>query len=167
MSHSSLFEYVKPTMAKNSSLPEMEGIALDAPMSLLNMTLADLVPSSHGGIDLLSKLHKNYHKDTFFDLIIKKPSEYHNFEVKDGQGINAKQTDWAAKLPAIEFAINSAHSESTGIAPAFLISGRMPQSMISISAPPTEFPLIHNFALKKKLALMVAHTYSCSTQLCS
>jgi transposase InsO family protein len=40
------------------------------------------------------------------------------------QCINAKQTDWVAKLPAIEFAINSARSESTGFAPFFLNSGK-------------------------------------------
>jgi hypothetical protein len=73
------------------------------------------------------------------------------------QCINAKQTDWVAKLPAIEFAINSARSESTGFAPFFLNSGRMPRSMIWNSAPPTEFPSIRNFALQKKLALMAAH----------
>jgi len=57
-----------------------------------------------------------------------------------GQCINAKKTDWVAKLPAIEFAINSARSESTGFAPFSLNSGRMPRSMIWNSASPTEFP---------------------------
>lgn len=73
------------------------------------------------------------------------------------QCINTKQTDWVAKLPAIEFAINSARSESMGFAPFFLNSERMPRSMIWNSAPPTEFPSIRNFALQKKLALMAAH----------
>jgi len=73
------------------------------------------------------------------------------------QCINDKQTDWVSKLPAIEFAINSARSESTGFAPFFLNSGRMPRSMIWNSAPLTEFPSIRNFALQKKLALMSAH----------
>jgi len=73
------------------------------------------------------------------------------------QCINSKQNDWVAKLPAIEFAINSARSESTGFAPFFLNSGRMPRAMIWTSAPPSEFPSIRNFALKKKLALMAAH----------
>ena len=35
------------------------------------------------------------------------------------QCINGKQTDWVSKLPAIEFVINSAQSESTGYAPFF------------------------------------------------
>ncbi|KAJ3499851.1 hypothetical protein NLJ89_g10053 [Agrocybe chaxingu] len=73
------------------------------------------------------------------------------------QCINEKQDDWVAKLPAIEFAINSARSESTGFAPFFLNSGRMPRSLIWDSAPRTEFPAIRNFALQKKLALMSAH----------
>jgi len=73
------------------------------------------------------------------------------------QCINAKQNDWVAKLPAIEFAINSARSESTGFAPFFLNAGRMPRAMIWTSAPPSEFPSIRNFALKKKMALMSAH----------
>ena len=359
---------IKPTVAKNSSPRETE--ALHAPMSIpLDTALTDLVSSSQEGIDLLSELRKNYHKDPFFELILKKPKEYRNFEVENGlvylkekesrlicipkvlingrsareiviseahsllahlgasktldylrdqcwwkdmvsdtksfcetcmtckrskpsnqkpygllnplsipgipwesigmdfvsplpessnrdgtydsitvviclltamvhlipsrinynarqlaelmfeevykhhglpkniisdrdvlftstfwghlhkllgtklkmssayhpqtdgsteranrtvtqmlrQCINAKQTDWVAKLPAIEFAINSARSESTGFAPFFLNSGRMPRSMIWNSAPPTEFPSVRNFALQKKLALMAAH----------
>jgi hypothetical protein len=50
------------------------------------------------------------------------------------QCINNKQTDWVSKLPAIEFAINSARSESTGYAPFFLNSGQMPRPMIWDSA---------------------------------
>jgi hypothetical protein len=73
------------------------------------------------------------------------------------QCINNKQTDWVSKLPAIEFAINSARSESTGYASFFLNSGRMPRPMIWDSAPKTEYPSIWNFALQKKLALMSAH----------
>lgn len=46
------------------------------------------------------------------------------------QCIDAKQKDWVSKLPAIEFAINSARSESTGYAPFFLNTGMMPRSMI-------------------------------------
>ena len=50
----------------------------------LDMALTDLVSSSQEGIDILSELHKNYDKDLFFDLILKKPSEYRNFEVENG-----------------------------------------------------------------------------------
>ena len=73
------------------------------------------------------------------------------------QCIHTNQKDWVAKLPAIEFAINSARSESTGFAPFFLNSGRMPRSMIWDSPASTEFPSVRNFALQKKLAIMSAH----------
>ena len=46
------------------------------------------------------------------------------------QCINNKQTDWISKLPAIEFAINSARSESTGFAPFFFNTRWMPRSLI-------------------------------------
>ncbi|KJA15263.1 hypothetical protein HYPSUDRAFT_98452, partial [Hypholoma sublateritium FD-334 SS-4] len=46
------------------------------------------------------------------------------------QCIDSKQTDWVAKLPSIEFAINSSRSASTGYAPFFLNTGLMPRSMI-------------------------------------
>ncbi|KAJ3500546.1 hypothetical protein NLJ89_g9745 [Agrocybe chaxingu] len=73
------------------------------------------------------------------------------------QCINTKQTDWVSRLPAIEFAINSARSESTGYAPFFLNTGWMPRSMIWDSAPKEEYPSVRNFALQRKLALMSAH----------
>ena len=73
------------------------------------------------------------------------------------QCIHPNQKDWVAHLPAIEFAINSARSVSTGYAPFFLNFGRMPRTMIWDSAPSTEFPAIREFALQKKLALMAAH----------
>jgi hypothetical protein len=74
------------------------------------------------------------------------------------QCVNDKQTDWVSKLPAIEFAVNSARSESTGYAPFFLNTGRMPRSML-IDPPATskEFPSVRNFAIQKRLALMAAH----------
>ena len=73
------------------------------------------------------------------------------------QCIHPDQKNWVSKLPAIEFAINSARSESTGFAPFFLNFGRMPRSMIWNSAPDAEFPSVRNFAQQKKLALMSAH----------
>ena len=42
------------------------------------------------------------------------------------QCVAPKQQDWAAKLPRIEFAINSARSETMGYTPFFLNSGQMP-----------------------------------------
>ena len=58
------------------------------------------------------------------------------------QCIDPNQKDWVTKLPAIEYAINSARSESTGFAPFFLNFGRMPRSMLWTSAPSTEFPSV-------------------------
>jgi len=73
------------------------------------------------------------------------------------QCIGDKQTDWVAKLPSVEFAINSARSESTGFAPFFLNTGRMPCAMIWDYAPKEEYPSVRAFALQRKLALMSAH----------
>ena len=73
------------------------------------------------------------------------------------QCINPNQKDWVSKLPTIQFAINSARSESTGYAPFFLNNGRMPRAMIWNDASPTEFSNVRQFALKKKLALISAH----------
>jgi RNase H-like domain found in reverse transcriptase/Reverse transcriptase (RNA-dependent DNA polymerase)/Integrase zinc binding domain/Retroviral aspartyl protease/Zinc knuckle len=73
------------------------------------------------------------------------------------QCIQPDQKDWVARLPAIEFAINSARSESTGYAPFFLNFGRMPRNMIWNSALRDEYPSVRDFALTKKLALMSAH----------
>ena len=73
------------------------------------------------------------------------------------QCIHPNQKDWVTKLPAIEFAINSARSASTGYAPFFLNFGRMPRSMIWNHASSEEYPAVRNFAMQKKLALMSAH----------
>ena len=73
------------------------------------------------------------------------------------QCVAPDQKDWVTKLPAIEFAINSARSESTGFALFFLNFGRMPWTMLWTSAPSTEFPSVREFALQKKLAIMAAH----------
>jgi hypothetical protein len=73
------------------------------------------------------------------------------------QCVHPNQQDWVAKLPAIEFAINSARSESTGFAPFFLNFGRMPRAMLWTSTPSTEFPSVRKLALQKKLAIMAAH----------
>lgn len=71
--------------------------------------------------------------------------------------VNNRQTDWAFKLPAIEFALNSARSDSTGFSPFFLNHGRMPRAMVWNSAPQSEFPAVRNFALTRKLAIISAH----------
>ncbi|KAJ3505227.1 hypothetical protein NLJ89_g7527 [Agrocybe chaxingu] len=71
--------------------------------------------------------------------------------------IEPLQKDWAQKLPAIEFAINSARSESTGFAPFFLNSGRMPRSFIWDSNEPEKYPGVRVFAQRMKTAVMRAH----------
>ena len=73
------------------------------------------------------------------------------------QCINPDQKDWVSKLPAIQFVINSARSESTGYAPFFLNNGQMPQMMIWNAAAPAEYSNVREFAQKKKLVLMSAH----------
>lgn len=73
------------------------------------------------------------------------------------QCVNPNQKDWVSKLPAIEFAINSTRSESTGFAPFFLNFGWMPQSMVWTSSLSTEFPALRSFTLQKKLAVMAVH----------
>ena len=73
------------------------------------------------------------------------------------QYIKLNQKDWVLRLPAIEFAINSARLESTGFAPFFLNSGRMPRSLIWDSNKPTQYPGVRIFAQQMKLAVMQAH----------
>jgi hypothetical protein len=73
------------------------------------------------------------------------------------QCVQPDQKDWVTKLPAIEFAINSARSESTGYAPFFLNTGRMPRSMIWDSAGPDEYPGVRVYAQRMKDAVMAAH----------
>ena len=46
------------------------------------------------------------------------------------QCVNSKQSDWVIKLPAIEFAMNSARSSTTGFSPFYLNYGRNPSPMI-------------------------------------
>ncbi|KAF7763831.1 hypothetical protein Agabi119p4_8368 [Agaricus bisporus var. burnettii] len=71
--------------------------------------------------------------------------------------VSADQKNWVQKLPAIEFAINSMRSETTGFAPFFLNSGRMPRSLIWNSETPKEFAGVRNFAMRMKLAILQAH----------
>jgi hypothetical protein len=73
------------------------------------------------------------------------------------QCVDEKQKDWVIKLPAIEFAINSARSASTGYTPFFLNTGHMPRSMIWDSAKQSEYLGVRNFAIQRKIALMAAH----------
>ena len=71
--------------------------------------------------------------------------------------ITPNQCDWVNKLPAIEFAINSARSESTGYAPFFLNSGRIPRTFVWNDPGKDEYPSVRSFALCMKQAVMAAH----------
>ena len=71
------------------------------------------------------------------------------------QCVGLDQRDWAVKLPAVEFAINSARSSTTGFSPFQLNYGRNPSSMIWKSED--EFPGVQKFAKQMKLAVMSAH----------
>ena len=73
------------------------------------------------------------------------------------QCVGPNQRDWVSKLPAIEFAINMARSESTGYAPFFLNTGRMPRPMIWDGAAADEYPGVRAYAQKVKAAVMAAH----------
>jgi hypothetical protein len=67
------------------------------------------------------------------------------------------QKDWVQKLPGIQFAINSARSESTGFAPFFLNHGRIPKTMIWENPDGSRYPGVVKFAERMKLAIFSAH----------
>jgi hypothetical protein len=73
------------------------------------------------------------------------------------QCVHPNQKDWVAKLPAIEFAMNSARSETTGYSPFFLNMGRMPQSLIWNPDRTRDYPGVANFVLQRRLAIISAH----------
>jgi hypothetical protein len=71
------------------------------------------------------------------------------------QCVQPDQKDWAVKLPAIEFAMNSARSDSSGMTPFYLNYGRTPSPIIWNAK--SEYPGVHKFAQDIKLAVMSAH----------
>ncbi|EJD38758.1 DNA/RNA polymerase [Auricularia subglabra TFB-10046 SS5] len=62
---------------------------------------------------------------------------------------------WAIKLPAIEFALNSAVSETTGFSPFFLNYGQHPRALKWNNNSP--YPGVIKFAQMMKIAIMQAH----------
>jgi hypothetical protein len=66
--------------------------------------------------------------------------------------VGPHQRDWVSRLPAIEFAINSSRSETTGYAPFFLNSGRMPRTFIWNNPTKDEYPSVRAFAQRMKQA---------------
>lgn len=73
------------------------------------------------------------------------------------QCVSPHQKDWAVKLPAIEFAINAARSETMGFAPFILNYGRMPRMFIWDSADHSEYPEVRTITQKMKAVLIAAH----------
>lgn len=71
------------------------------------------------------------------------------------QCVSPNQTDWAQKLPAIEFALNSARSETTGFSPFYLNYGRLPYPMIWESE--SKYPGVRVLAERMKDAILTAH----------
>ena len=71
------------------------------------------------------------------------------------QCVRPDQKDWVMKLPAVEFAVNSARSSTTGFSPFQLNYGRNPSPMIWNTQD--EFPGVRKFAEKMKMAIMSAH----------
>ncbi|KAF8687904.1 hypothetical protein RHS03_09849, partial [Rhizoctonia solani] len=68
---------------------------------------------------------------------------------------NRAQRDWAIQLPTIEFAINSARSETTGFSPFKLNYGRMPRPLLVRTN--TELNGVKEYARAIRHALMTAH----------
>jgi len=71
------------------------------------------------------------------------------------QCVNTRQKDWVTKLPAIEFAMNSARSSTTGFTPFYLNYGRNPSPMIWKGEE--VYPGVRQFAENMKEAIMSAH----------
>src|SRR6266436_2569673 len=69
--------------------------------------------------------------------------------------VRPDQRDWAVKLSMAEFAINASSNASTGFALFKLIYGHMPK--MCLTAPPSDYPGVNDFAQKVKENLMAAH----------
>lgn len=61
------------------------------------------------------------------------------------------------RLQEIEFAINLSRSETTGYAPFFLNSGRLPRSFVWNDATSDGYPSVGVFAQSMEMAVMSAH----------
>ena len=71
------------------------------------------------------------------------------------QCVSPKQKDWASKLPAIEFAMNSAQSSTTSFTPFYLNYGRNPSLMIWKGEE--VYPGVRQFTENMKEAIMSTH----------
>ncbi|CAG8672995.1 2126_t:CDS:2, partial [Acaulospora colombiana] len=73
------------------------------------------------------------------------------------QAIGGRDARWIERLPAIEWAMNAARSETTGFSPFFLNFGYRPRPLIWNNADKDEYPGVHAFAQRMKDAIMQAH----------
>ena len=71
------------------------------------------------------------------------------------QCIGPKQKDWATKLPAIKFAMNSARSSTTGFTPFFLNYRQNPSPLVWKGEE--VYPGVHQFANNMKEVIMSPH----------
>ncbi|KAJ3474054.1 hypothetical protein NLI96_g12674 [Meripilus lineatus] len=71
------------------------------------------------------------------------------------QCVKPDQKDWVQKLPAIELAMNTARSDTTGFSPFFLNYGQMPRSLVWEND--FKYPGVQEFATRMKEAIMAAH----------
>lgn len=71
------------------------------------------------------------------------------------QCVSPDQKDWVSKIPAIEFAMNSASSATTGFPPFVLNHGMMPRSMVWKGN--SDYPGVRIFAQRMKDAILTAH----------
>ncbi|PIL30265.1 hypothetical protein GSI_07443 [Ganoderma sinense ZZ0214-1] len=147
------------------------------PYGLLNPLAVPSKPWEAVGVDFVGPLPESRNRDGTFDKIttiidlltgmvhlVPSRQDYKAPEVAElmfsemlRQCIGPNQKDWVSKLPGIEFAINLARSESTGFAPFFLNTGRLPRVMVWDAAGPEEYPGVRSFAQKVKNAVMAAH----------
>lgn len=68
----------------------------------------------------------------------------------------ADQHDWVRRLPAIEFALNSAVSDTTGFSPFYLNYGQIPRAL-KWDARTSRYPGVRVFAQRMKDAILQAH----------
>ncbi|PVF94984.1 hypothetical protein CPB86DRAFT_712133, partial [Serendipita vermifera] len=73
------------------------------------------------------------------------------------QAIGGNDSKWLERLPAIEWAMNAARSETTGFSPFFLNFGYRPRPLLWKNARADEYPGVRVFAQRMKDAIMRAH----------
>lgn len=71
--------------------------------------------------------------------------------------ISPDQKDWVARLPGIQFAINSSTSDSTGFAPFYVNYGQVPRSFLWMAPSNDVYPGVREFALWIKHTVLAAH----------